>query len=150
MSTTCDKTMCLTSGPYGSWIAIYLTVYQSNLMGDSDIFKSWPQKTPRRFAEIFTLDLDVSQSSGGGGMIDKSVRAGGRAQVVPGAFCATLVFRFIAPPPCFVLCCLAGLVTHQSVGAVYPLPISLLICLWTFLSYSYLVTMISIKILRAP
>ena len=80
-------------------------------------------------------------------MIDKSVRAGGRAQVVPRAFCATLVFRFIAPPPCFVLCSLASPFTHQ-LAAVYPLPISLLICLWTFLSYSYLVIMISITILR--
>ena len=64
------------------------------------------------------MDLDVSQSSGGGGMIDKSVRAGGRAQVVPGAFCATLVFRFIAPPPSS--CLVARLVDD----ALYPLPTS--------------------------
>ena len=51
-------------------------------------------------------------------MIDKYVWAGGRVKIVPGAFCATLVFRFIAAPP------FSCLVASLSDDAVYPLPTS--------------------------
>ena len=86
-------------------------------------------------------------------MIDKSVRGrrAGGLRLSRGRFVQHLFSDLLLPPPCFVLCCLPGLYTHQSAGEEYSLPISLLlICLWTFLTYSYLVTMISIKFLRAP
>ena len=51
-------------------------------------------------------------------MIDKYVWVGGRVKIVPGAFCATLVFRFIAAPP------FSCLVAYLSDDAVYPLPTS--------------------------
>ena len=60
---------------------------------------------------FFSLDVNLPE-----GWLTSLLGAGGRAQVVPGAFCATLVFRFIAPP-CFVPCCLAGPVINRRQSA---------------------------------